>query len=325
MGARQILRNAVAAAIMAPSSHNTQPWRFRIIDDALHFLADPSRQLLSIDPEARQLVQSCGCALYNARVAVRAMGYDDRVVSNLHSQDLPTHVATLHLGGPHLVTDADRTQMTAIGHRVTNRRTFLARPVAETIIDELAAAAAHEGATLVRLHPREKAELAQLVDEADREQFADASYRRELAQWLVPPGSMRRDGIPFVEKEYGSGRMFSFSRTLGSPHLGEWFGMLEDACIRSAPAIVVLGTPGDDCGSWLAAGQALEAVLLHATTHGLAAAFDNQVLEIPRLRRRVAALAPTIGAPQMILRIGFPSEPVERAARRRAIDDVLDN
>ena len=32
----EVLKNAVAAAVMAPSSHNSQPWRFRIVGNR-HF------------------------------------------------------------------------------------------------------------------------------------------------------------------------------------------------------------------------------------------------------------------------------------------------
>src|SRR5688572_30532645 len=94
-----VLRNAVAAAVMAPSSHNTQPWRFRISGTTLDVLGDPSRQLHVIDREGRQLVQSCGCAVYNARVSIRAMGYDDELTVMLADNSLPDHLASIHLGG----------------------------------------------------------------------------------------------------------------------------------------------------------------------------------------------------------------------------------
>src|SRR5690606_32982531 len=98
MDADLVLRNAVAAAVMAPSSHNTQPWRFRISGTRLDVLADPERQLKVIDRERRQLVQSCGCALFNARVAVRAMGYEDEVTVMIVDHEVPEHLASLHLG-----------------------------------------------------------------------------------------------------------------------------------------------------------------------------------------------------------------------------------
>lgn len=318
-----VLRNAVAAAVMAPSSHNTQPWRFRISGTRLDVLADPERQLTVIDRERRQLVQSCGCALFNARVAVRAMGYEDEVTVMIVDNELPEHLASLQLGGFHVASESDRKLMTAIGCRATNRRAFLPRPIPPEESDALSAAATAEGATLVRLDPPQKAALAALIEEADQMQFHDPAFRSELKRWLAPPGSMRRDGIPFVEKEYGSAMPFAQVRALRSPALGEVFGLLEEALVRGAPMVAVLGTERDDAPSWLQCGQALESVLLHATARGLSAAFLNQVLEIPVLRRRVTELVPEVGYPQMVLRLGVPAEPIEHRAPRRNVADVI--
>jgi nitroreductase len=322
--AELVLRNAVAAAVMAPSSHNTQPWKFRISGTTLDLLADPDRQLHVIDRDRRQLVQSCGCALYNARVAIRAMGYKDEVTIMFVDNEVPDHLASVTLGSGHIPSEADRMLMGAIGCRATNRRTFLARPVSHVDTDNLTAVAKAEGVNMVRLVPAQKVELAELVEDADRRQLADPAFRDELASWLVPPGSRRKDGIPFVEKEYGSSRPFALARTLRSPLLGELFGVLELHLIQHAPAVIVLGTDSDDPASWLAVGQALEAILLHATARGLAAAFLNQVLEIPELRARVGELVPEVGVPQMVLRIGVPAEPTERRAPRRNVADVIE-
>ena len=319
-----VLRTAVEAAVMAPSSHNTQPWRFRITGPRLELLADRERHLHVIDAERRQQIQSCGCALYNARVAVRAMGYVDEVTAMLTDHDHPELLATLHLGAPHVATELELALYAAIARRRTNRREFLPRPVASRLTDTLIAAAAAEGASMVRLVPAQKRAIAHLVDEADQLQYGDPAFRAELARWLIPTGSRRRDGIPFVEKEYGTALPFSVMRTLRSSALGREFGRLEEELITGAPVVVVIGSRSDEPTEWLACGQALEAVLLLATTYGLSAAFLNQVLELPGLRGRVAALVPEVGSPQMVLRLGFPEEAVHHAAPRRSIDDVLE-
>jgi nitroreductase len=319
-----VLRKAVGAAVMAPSSHNTQPWRFRIANDTLDLLADPTRQLAVIDRDRRQLVQSCGCALFNARIAIRAMGYTDDVTVMLVDHDHPEHLASIRLGGAHATTDTDRMLMGAIGCRATNRRAFLARPIPTDDIAALANAAAQEGALFCRLWPEQKAALGALIEEADQRQLADPAFRDELAHWLAAPGSTRRDGIPFIEKEYGSSMPLALTRTMHSRTLAEAFGLLERSLLQGAPAVIVLGTQRDDAPSWFACGQALEAVLLHATARGLSAAFMNQVLEIPALRARVATIVPEVGYPQMVLRIGVPSEPIERRAPRRNLADVIE-
>lgn len=320
-----VLRNAVAAAVMAPSTHNTQPWRFRIAGTRLDLFADGARHLPVIDAEGRQQLLSLGCALYNARVAIRAMGYAEVVTDVIYEPgEEPGYVASICLGGHRITTETDHLLMQALPLRRTNRRGFLPRPVPPPYLDALADAAVAEGATLARLDTDAKRALAELVEAADELQLGDPAFRAELSHWLVPFGSRRRDGIPFVEKEYGSPYPFTLMRTLRSPTLGESFGSIEQALVEGAPLVVVLGTPADDRASWLACGQALEAVLLHATAHRLSAAFLNQALEIPDLRARVAELAPAVGYPQMVLRLGIPVEPIHHVAPRRELADVLE-
>ena len=70
----EALRRAAVRATLAPSVHNTQPWRIVIGPGTLTFHADTSRQLRLLDPTGRQLIISCGCALLNARVSLAADG-----------------------------------------------------------------------------------------------------------------------------------------------------------------------------------------------------------------------------------------------------------
>jgi hypothetical protein len=63
-------------AILAPSSHNTQPWLFKIVgDDIIELYADRTRGLPLVDPMDRALTISCGAALSHLLIAIRHFGY----------------------------------------------------------------------------------------------------------------------------------------------------------------------------------------------------------------------------------------------------------
>jgi nitroreductase len=63
-------------SILAPSSHNTQPWLFKIVDNSIELYADRARALPVVDPEDRELTMSCGAALYHLVLAIRHFGFE---------------------------------------------------------------------------------------------------------------------------------------------------------------------------------------------------------------------------------------------------------
>jgi len=305
----------VRAATMAPSMHNTQPWKFRILRgrQAIEVCADPARMLRHGDPHGRAVHVACGAALFNLRIAVAAGGREP-VTRLLPAKAEPLLLATVRLGGRHRPSEDERDLRAAIPSRHTNRRPFSSRPVPPGVLAELVQAARLEGATLDLPGHSETRRLLGVAADAETDLLADPGYRAELAQWAG--GQREADGIPGGAAGPRDPRGHTPVRDFlaGAPAGYEWF--------EDAPQLAVLTTQGNTREDWLRAGQALQRVLLTATLRGIAASPLTQPLET-RDAWLVRDPAAGTGWPQLILRIGYglpaPASP------RRPVGDVLED
>lgn len=317
------LRQAVAAGVLAPSVLNTQPWRFVLGVDRIELFADRGRALPATDPDGRELTISCGAALFQCALALRAGGNTVETVLLPDPGD-PDHLATIVVTGHAPPPPGVLELSAAAAERHMQREAFDDDPVAPEEIDRLAEHVTAEGAWLRNFTRREDViTLASLQSRADAAEAADPDYRAELASW-VHPGGMSPDGIsaealpktPVRERQTDVVlRDFSPDPTPagGQPSFP---GRVE------RPSIVLLGTDGDRPADWLRAGSALSRLLIAATAGGLAASPLTQVLEPVGYRAAVRArLLGLVGHPQMLLRIGHgrPGAP----SGRRPVAEVV--
>jgi hypothetical protein len=310
------LRHVVQAAGLAPSVHNTQPWRFAMRPGCLELHADPSRQLKVLDPDGRQLHMSCGAALFHARVAARALGLGVRV-HVLPDPANPTHLADLVLNSGPPATDAEIRLATAILQRHTHRGAFDGRAVPEAVLRVLREAAQAEGARLPDVATEDQlTNLEVLLSRADRMEESDAAYREELARW-VHDSATRADGVPAAAVAEASGSSLR-QRDFTLHHTAALDG---SAPVADRPAVVVLTTDDDEPVSWLRAGQALAAVLLNAADLGVQAQPLGQVTDILAYRLGLRQALGILGVPQLVLRMGYGAR--RTLTPRRALDDVL--
>jgi nitroreductase len=315
---RDKLRAAVKYAILAPSSHNTQPWVFRVREDRLDLFADRSRRLPVVDPDDRELVISCGAALFNLRLALRDFGLAEQteLLPEVANPDL---LARIRLTGVREASAHDHALFAAIRRRHTDRSSFESRAVPAPILEALAWAAEREGAWLAVL-PTEPAKraVADLVAQGDRIQMADPQFRRELATWLRPNRSRRRDGMPGFAVGLSDLPALAAPLVIRTFDIGDGRAAQDEALARGSPALAVLGTEHDHPTDWLVAGQALSRVLLQAQAEGVSASFLNQPIEVAALRLPLQAIVARVGYPQMLLRLGYSTRGYLRPTPRRS-------
>jgi len=319
----QIAAYLVGAAVWAPSLHNTQPWFFGTDGQELSLYADGGRQLMVADPVGRQMLISCGAALFTARLALRSAGRIPQV-SVLPDPADPLLVA--RLGWPRRAVPADyeRLLFDQVLRRRTHRGGFDLLPLAPALLAVLQEGARRDGAQLrIITDEATRATLAATVQTAEQTLRLDARRVQELAAWVSPPASPRRDGLPATSYPARPartvpdfpGRDFARGRGWGLPPASA------DVAARSAGVICLLTTAGDRPADWVNAGQALQRILLTTAAYGVAAALHSQPLELSGLREFIRTRLSGGSYPQLVLRLGTVTQTA--ASVRRPPGSVL--
>lgn len=305
----------IGRAVLAPSSHNTQPWIFRITASTIELHADRTRALPVNDPDDRELAISCACALMNLRVAAAGagLGVQIQLLPDPEDADL---LARLCFGEQSAVLAEDVELADFVETRRTYRKRFAPREVDAAALEQMQREAEREGVRLLPLASEDaRQRAAGLVAEGDAVQWANPSWRRELAAWMHP--RRRGDGLalPALAVPLAQGVVRSFD-------LGGGVGARDRQLAEASPLLAVLTTEGDQPRDWLRAGQGLQRVLLRSCRLGLQASYLNQPIQVASLRPQLQELVGG-GIPQILMRVGYPLEEIS-AAPRRALDEVIE-
>lgn len=305
-------RELVAKAVMAPSGHNTQPWRFKLRQDGvIEVTPDFDMQLPLVDPYNRELFISLGCAIENMAVYADSLGYAIAVVVD----EVNCYVKLEKVSTPLPSELAD-----AIEHRQTNRSVYNGNAVPEDVVAELAAC----GARLYASGSPEYTLIGDFVELGNKIQMGNPCFKDELRRWLrfnKNHAEECRDGLSY--ESFGAPNMPRvLTETIMRLMLNSTMQNRSDRKRIESSSHFAVFEGYNDVESWVKTGRKLERFLLTAEAHGVACAYMNQPCEVKGLSEALKETLDLKKLPQLIVRIGY----ADRAPQslRRDVSSFID-
>jgi hypothetical protein len=316
------MKELIRYATLAPSGHNTQPWKFSIKENSIRIFPDFTRHLTVVDPDNRELYISLGCALENLVIAARYAGYDSEVEYFPTGEPAECLLVTLK----RINTAKDDVLFQAIPERHTNRSEYNKQQIPTADLKKLEAAPKENGInSLLLTKSGTIGQIIELIREGNNIQMNNDAFMDELVSW-----------IRFSDAEAEKFRDGLTSRAMGRSPAPGWLGRLfmnlfvsaknqsktDEKNIRSSSALLVMVSEKNDKKSWVDVGRSFERIALTLTTLNIKNAHLNQPCEVPQLKTQLQQhLALGNAHPQLILRIGY-AEPLPHAPRR-TVEQIL--
>jgi nitroreductase len=306
-------------AVLAPSSRNSQPWKFNVTNDSILVFADKSRRLQVADRDQRELYISLGCALENLLIAAEHFGYNCSVAYFPQEKDLVAKVVLQPVANPPNPPNPSRDTRLfyAITSRQTNRNPYELRTISladlETI-KSLSSDADVDVSIFITSDSTIKKGFQDLVVQANGIQYSDADFKSELGHWLGQ-GVMGPTGV-----QAKIAQLAVVFLDVG-PQQTEKDALL----INSTPCLGFISTAKNDSISSLKAGRVLERFWLAATALGVSMHPMSQALEVAETKANLTDLLPAESGMmqvQQAFRLGY-AKPGGAHSTRRPLQEVL--
>ncbi len=302
-------------AILAPSVHNVQPWRFEIDNSTLRVFLAKERTLEAGDPTGREGWLSIGAAIENLLVAAKYFGLSAAEIRrNAHSVEyaFTPGQADLHL----------EPLMQAMVNRASNREPYSSTPVARETLDEIAGNQ-DEGVQVVASSDRKLIELiANLTGRAIAIALGNPSFRDELSSLVRSSWTKKSTGMPGFGLAVSGARSLIENKLIRSGATADAQGKKEHDVLIHSGAVVLVFADGDTQPYWINAGRAYQRAALVATAHSLDTATMAATVEAADFHLDVERYCDTGGRLLAVMRIGHSGKPARHSPRLAAHEVV---
>lgn len=310
---------------LAPSTHNTQPWRFLldIKNNIIHLFLDKKYILPASDVDGRQSIISLGCAIENMITASHHLGCNLNVTLEKISKDLikpknfiknntDRYIHIAHLNITYNNDLAPHPLFTAILNRKVTRAEYdTNKLISEKIIQSIKNISIAKEIEIQIVSDRlRKMMMAEFQSQADSFVMNTKKFSTELGQWLLPNETKTFLGMPGIGFGLNDEQAIRIHRgLLGETHLEPEdnlrFALGAKSGIEKAPIIGFITMADDNIQHWINVGRTLEKTLLTLTNNNICFAIHAGIVEVQLINRMFATSFGSLNKIGAFFRAGY--------------------
>lgn len=306
------LRHLIKFAVLAPSSHNSQPWYFRVKDNLIEVFIDNRRILPESDKDNRQAFISIGCAIENILIASNYYGYSHLV----NFIDYGNHVANIVLKRDKLIGTKESHLIFSIPKRVTNRSKYLNKMPPQSVLNEIKSLETEDLNIHIVTDMYTKNLLADAVLKASIEAMDSKDFRVELSNYIKSNITKDKIGMP------GFGLGIPFPVSMIAPFLVKYLNLNKlshkkdkDLLENNTPVFIIVATESDDLKSWVKTGQIYQKIALRGVQKGLSTSMWAAPIQIGNYYKNFQNILQTEFRPQAFFRLGYATRNIKHSPR----------
>lgn len=291
-------------AILAPSTHNIQPWLFKVGKDFCELYLNSELYLPEGDKNKRNAHISLGCCLENLIIAGKYYGIYDR---HEYSDDFDnTLVAKVYFKKGLLSEKELKKYIEAIKNRVNARGPFLPKDIDEKILNSFVSASKNYEVDTEFITDKSKiSKIAEITEKAMSYAHSSPAFRQEMSLYINNSLSPKKQGmhgysmgVPFLVS-------FFLPKIVKHFNTGRVLGKLNYKSISSAPMIAVISAEADSKIGLLETGRMAQSIMLQANINGLKSSVYIAGVEMGDFYKQFSGLLQSQKRPQFMLCVGY--------------------
>ena len=302
------IRFLLRYAVLAPSTHNTQPWLFKIQGNRCEIFYDERYLLPEADPKRRDLFISMGCLLENLAIAANYFNVIFDLKIDVDSQT--TQVATFTIEGLSSTNfnDSYEKLLFTIPTRINARGLYTSL---EGDLDLVEAARLNlpqeytNGININLISEKSKIEkVASLTAKGLELAYNQPRFRKEVSKWMKNSLTRKKEGLP----GYSLKMPFLFSFILPTlvryKDIGKFLGKLNSKSLASAPVVTIISSKLSEPLTWVNVGRIAQRMMLDINSQGLNTSIFIAAIEMGDLYKELKNITGINDDPQFLFVVG---------------------
>ncbi len=297
-------------AVLAPSGHNTQPWKLSTKETSLvlllnqdHYLSMDGSGLLSVEP-----CISLGTFLEVFDLAARGFGYELAIKTILDGHNVAEiSIRTRITAKPKLLD--------AIVKRVSNRNPYIQTPVDQILLKELHGTKFSGVKTTTVVDHQDIAFVAKQTEIAIGSIMTNPLYRKVLSHWVRTNQTRKFDGMPGFTHGFGNLKSLASKSVIRYAPAGGPQAKKSGDLIKKSGALIIVRCENNSQESFMNAGRIYSRICVNAQMAGFAtSALGASVLD-SNTRENMKKHFKITDRPVYLIRLGKTNVRAEHSPR----------